>query len=369
MKYVDAFRHPGAARAIRGRIRELGARLAETQRAVRIMEVCGTHTMAVARYAIREALPRNVRLISGPGCPVCVTPPGYLDAAVALAGRGIAIVTFGDMLNVPGSQTSLARRRAEGARVEVCYSPARAAELAAREPGAEFVFLGVGFETTIGPVASLVCRAREQGLGNLSVLCGFRRILPALEALAQDPEVAVDAFLCPAHVSAVIGADAYRPFARRHRRPCVIAGFEPLDILLGLQGILEQVLAGEARVDNQYARVVRSEGNRKVQALIEQCLTPVDADWRGLGTLPHSGLALRPEYAAFDAAVRYRLCVGQGQVPAGCRCGDVIKGKLTPPECGLFGRACTPAAPVGPCMVSSEGTCTAWYRYTRGARP
>lgn len=365
MKYLDGFRSGGAAAAFRSRIDELGAELAGAGRQVGIMEVCGTHTMAIARHGIRSMLPENMRLISGPGCPVCVTDPGYIDTAIELAERGVAIVTFGDMLHVPGSESSLSECRSAGGSVEVCYSPVSALDLARGAPDREVVFLGIGFETTIAPVISLVDMAIRQDVRNLSVLTAFKLVPPALSALLADPDVRVDAFLCPAHVSAIIGADAYRPFAEGGGVPCVIAGFEPLDILYGLQGILEQIVAGESRVENQYSRVVRAEGNRKAQALFQKYLEPADAVWRGIGTLPLSGLGIREEFRSYDAAQRHGVTVKPGRESPGCICGDVIKGKSIPPDCPLFGTACVPEHAVGPCMVSSEGTCAAYYKYLR----
>lgn len=363
MNYIDGFRNPEVAQQFVRRIAEQGRALAEQGRAVHIMEVCGSHTMAIGRYGIRPLLPENVALISGPGCPVCVTDPGYLDAAIALAGRGAVIVTFGDMIRVPGSASNLAACRAAGGDVRVCYSPSAAVELAKSLPGREVVFLAVGFETTIAPVVSLVDEALREGITNLSLLTAFKRVPPALRALLTDPEIRIDAFLCPAHVSAIIGARAYEPFAAEYRVPCVIAGFEPLDILYGVHGVLTQILAHEARVENQYARVVRPEGNPKAQARIAQYLEPVDASWRGIGLIPTSGLGLRSEFAAFDAERRFACPVCPGHQHAGCKCGDVIKGKLRPTSCGLFAKACTPEHPVGPCMVSSEGTCAASFKY------
>jgi hydrogenase expression/formation protein HypD len=363
VKYIEGFRNPAAAAAIRERLDEGGRILTAAGRRVAIMEVCGSHTMAIARYGIRQILPECVTLISGPGCPVCVTPTQYVDAAAELAGRGLTIVTFGDMLHVPGSETTLAACRSKGGRIEVCYSPARALELAAADPATEVVFLAIGFETTIAPVVSMLAAAVQRGLRNLSLLTAFKLVPPALHALLTDPEIRIDAFLCPAHVSAIIGADAYLPFVERYRVPCVIAGFEPLDILYGIDGILQQVAAGEACVDNRYARVVTRGGNARAQELMEQYLQPVDAAWRGIGTIPASGLGLREAFAGYDAERRHGVTVALGCENPACRCGDVLKGKLRPPECALFGTACTPDHPVGPCMVSSEGTCSAYFKY------
>ena len=367
MKYLEGFRNPAAARTIR-RTLDAKAALIDVEspgKTVHVMEVCGTHTMAIARHGIRDILPPNVDLISGPGCPVCVTDMGYIDAAIDLARRGVTVVTFGDMLHVPGSESVLSECRAEGGRVEVCYSPTRALELAREQPEQEIVFLAIGFETTICPVISLVDHAIREGLTNLSLLTAFKLVPPALTALLADEDIRIDAFLCPAHVSAIIGADAYWPFAGPGGVPCVVAGFEPLDILMALQNILEQVLDDEALVQNQYSRVVKPEGNLKAQAMIGKYLTPVDAHWRGLGTVPLSGLGLKPEFSAYDAELKLGITVSPGESPEGCLCGDVIKGKTKPPDCPLFGTGCTPETPIGPCMVSSEGSCSAYYKYSR----
>lgn len=365
MRYIEGFRNPDAAAPLVRDIGQAGAALAARGRTVAIMEVCGSHTMAIARYGIRSVLPAGINLVSGPGCPVCVTPSGYIDAAIELAQDGKTLVTFGDMLNVPGSQRTLADCRAAGADIVVAYTPDTARTLALEHPGREIVFLAIGFETTIVPVIRLVDRAAADGVCNVSLLTAFKLVPPALDALLADPEVRIDGFICPAHVSVIIGADAYLPYANDHGVPCVIAGFEPLDILYGIRGLLNQVLAGEARVDNDYARAVRPGGNPRALALMETYLEPIDADWRGLGRLPRSGLGLRDAYAAFDAARRFGIEVKQGGDRPGCRCGDVVKGKLAPPGCPLFGAACRPDQPVGPCMVSSEGTCAAWFKYTR----
>ncbi len=363
MKYIDGFRNPEVAAQFVRQIGAQGDALAEQGRRVHVMEVCGSHTMAIGRYGIRSLLPGNVELISGPGCPVCVTAPGYIDAALALAGRGAIVATFGDMVRVPGSDSDLTACRSQGGDVRVCYSPEAALELARRQPDRDVVFLAIGFETTIAPMACLVEEAQRQGVKNFSLLTAFKRVPPALQALLSDPEIRIDAFLCPAHVSAIIGTLAYAPIAADGRVPCVIAGFEPLDILYGVHGVLAQVLTRQAKVENLYARVVRPEGNPKAQAMIARYLEPVDAAWRGLGVIPASGLALRPEYAMFDAAKKFGIAVCLGRQQAGCRCGEVIKGKIRPSACALFAKVCTPENPVGPCMVSAEGTCAAYFKY------
>jgi len=353
VKYIEGFRDRRAAEALHKRLAVKGLSLAEKRRTVRIMEVCGTHTMAIARYGVRSLLPEGVKLISGPGCPVCVTDSGYIDAAIELANKQVVLASFGDMLRVRGSHLSLEQCRAQGAKIIVCYSPLEALKYAEKNPSDEVVFLGIGFETTVPAVLGLVQAAIKRELANISVLHAFKCVVPAMELLAQDPEVKVDAFLCAAHVSAIIGADSYRGLVERFGLPCVVAGFEPLDILLGLDGILEQIISGRSFVDNQYNRVVRQKGNRKAQALLCEYLMPCDAVWRGLGALPASGLAFRPEFSRFDAAKRHGIEVRAGLPPKGCRCGDVLKGLIEPEECRLFGRGCSPEHPVGPCMVSS----------------
>jgi hydrogenase expression/formation protein HypD len=363
MKYIDGFRNPGAAAAMGAEIRGIAAELAGRGVSPNVMEVCGSHTMAIGRYGIRDVLPPNVGLVSGPGCPVCVTDPGYIDAAIELAKQA-TVVTFGDMINVPGSEMSLARCRAEGGDVHIAYSPAVALNMAEEKPSREVVFLAIGFETTTAPVAALVSEAAAKRLRNFSLLTAFKLVPPALAALLADPEVSVNGFLCPAHVSAIIGSDAYLPFSGPGGVPCVVAGFEPLDILMGIRDLLAQIRDGRADVENEYSRVVTHHGNRKALALMGKHLEPCDASWRGIGTIPNSGLRLRPEFADFDAAGKFGVEVAAGTMRAGCRCGDVLKGKIRPPDCALFGTACTPDNPVGPCMVSSEGTCAAWQKYS-----
>lgn len=365
MKYIDGFRNHLAAKSITGDIRELAAELLQQNREARIMEVCGSHTMSIARYGIRQILPGNVRLISGPGCPVCVTDAAYIDAAIELAEKGIQIATFGDMLKVPGSSKTLADARGAGGQVHVCYSPLDAVKLAERNPDNEIVFLGIGFETTVPPVISIIKKAKAENLENISLLTAFKLVPPALEALAEDKDVAVNGFLLPAHVSAIIGADAYRSFVDKYKTPSVIAGFEPLDILLGIKGLLEQLAGGRAELVNQYARVVKKQGNRIALNLIHELLEPADASWRGIGTIPGSGLALREEFSDFDASKKFHISTEGGEPDPRCRCGDVLRGIIFPDECPLFSNVCTPLLPVGPCMVSSEGSCAAYYKYSR----
>lgn len=365
MKYIDGFRSSAVAPALVARLKTHAAELAKAGRRANIMEICGSHTMAIARYGVRDLLPENVTMVSGPGCPVCVTDPGYIDAAITLAERGAIIVTFGDMLHVPGSKSTLTECRSQGGRIEVCYSPMAALTLAADNPATAVVFLAIGFETTIGPVVSIVDGARRRGIDNVSLLTAFKLVPPALTALLADPDVAIDAFLCPAHVSAIIGSEAYAPFAGPSGVPCVVAGFEPLDILYGIDGIVAQLCAGESRVENQYSRVVKPGGNARARARMDRYLEPVDARWRGIGTIPQSGMGLRDDFHAYDAETKHGVVVEEGRQRPGCLCGDVIKGKCRPPDCPLFATACHPDSAVGPCMVSAEGTCAAYYKYSR----
>lgn len=368
MKYVEEFREEGAARAIAGKICELGKSLRSRMPRICIMEVCGTHTVAIERCGIRRMMPENVRLISGPGCPVCVTDAGYIDAAAELAMKGVTIVTFGDMINVPGTKTKLSECRAAGARIEICYSPETALEIAEKHPSNEVVFLAVGFETTTAPIITLIETALKKKIENVSLLTSFKRIPPAMIALLEDPEIKVNGFLCPAHVSAIIGADAYRPIVSEKKIPCVVAGFEPLDVLLGICGILEQLLDGRAEVENQYSRVVRNQGNTRALDIMEKYLQPYDASWRGLGVIPGSGSRIRDEFEKFDAQKRFGLQIKDDKPDGACRCGEVLKGKIRPDECPLFAVVCNPLEPQGPCMVSSEGTCAALYKYGEGIK-
>jgi hydrogenase expression/formation protein HypD len=359
MKFLDEFRDPSLVPPLRERIARIASRLGSTT----LMEVCGTHTMSIARYGIKELLPDNVRLVSGPGCPVCVTPVDYVDRALAIARRPeVVIATFGDMVRVPGSTSSLATEMASGAQVQVVFSSLDALKLAQARPEAQVVFLAVGFETTAPTVAATVCAAATAGAENFSLLCAHKTIPMALAFLAGAGRAALDGLLCPPHVSAIVGTALYEAVVARGI-PCVVAGFEPLDVLLSVAMLLEQRAAGVARVENEYRRVVRPGGNERARSVMELVFEPCDAVWRGLGVLPGSGLQLRPELARFDAARRFAVEVEPAREPAGCRCGEILTGAVEPEQCPLFGAGCTPDDPVGACMVSSEGTCAARFRY------
>ena len=336
---------------------------------LRLMEVCGTHTMAIAKAGLRGLLAPEVQLLSGPGCPVCVTPAGAVDAALALSARpGVTVASYGDLLRVPGSRPgdTLLRRRALGADVQTVYSPVEAVDLAAAQPTRQVVFLGVGFESTAPGTAAAVLDAAGRGLRNFTVLCLLKRTEPALRALIAAPDFAVDGFLCPGHVAAITGAEGFAFLPRDYGLPAVVAGFEPADILYAVYCLVRQLAEERPRLQNEYTRLVPAQANAAAQAAVGRVFAPTDSLWRGLGAIPDSGLAFRPAYAQFDAAARFGVTPGPGCEPPGCRCGDVLRGVAGPASCPLFGTVCTPADPVGPCMVSGEGACAAAARY-RGA--
>jgi hydrogenase expression/formation protein HypD len=347
--------------------RDLASRLVEgintgaaaLDREIRIMEVCGTHTVSLRKEGVHSLLPESVRLISGPGCPVCVTPTGYIDNALLLAeDRGAVIATFGDMLKVPGSAGYSLSRYLGSSRVRMVYSPSELPGLAAETQG-PVVFLGIGFETTIPAVASVFLRSHQD---NLYLYPAFKTVVPALRALLSSPDNRIDGFLLPGHVSVIIGADAYGLL--EGVVPGAIAGFEPIDMLHGILAIVQQLVQGQSTVQNTYPRAVKANGNPKALSVMEKLLTPSDDLWRGLGVIPGGGLGLRGPYQGMDAARVFSLPPIKDYDPPGCLCGRVIQGKSTPADCTLFGTRCTPDHPVGPCMVSSEGTCSAHFRFS-----
>lgn len=347
-------------------IKELSAGIAAKVggKRISIMEVCGTHTVAILRHGIRSLLPPTVRLLSGPGCPVCVTPQGFIDAACGLARRqDLVVCTYGDMLRVPGSDGSLADMRADGARVMVVNSLLDAVRLSKEDANRNYVFLAVGFETTAPATAAAVMEARSQGLRNFSVLASHRLVIPAMRTLLESGDVLIDGFICPGHVSVIIGSDAYLPIAEKYHKPCVVAGFEPAQILSGILRIVTQIADGRSIVENVYGAVARPQGNPVARGAVETVFEESDAEWRGLGIIPRSGLALRPEFKEFDASRRFSVIVPTGGGNPACRCGDVLSARIEPPQCPLFGKTCTPTDPLGPCMVSSEGTCAAYHRF------
>jgi hydrogenase expression/formation protein HypD len=362
MKLIDEFRNKDLVLDLARRLQELAGEPAT------IMEVCGTHTMSAARFGLKSLLPPQVRLISGPGCPVCVTAQTDLDAYLALGALpATVLVSFGDMLRVPGTDTSLEDQRAQGADVRVVYSPLDAVEQARREPGKNFIFFGVGFETTMPASAMAIRTAAAYGLDNFLVHCVHKTMPAALRVLLASGEVRVSGLLCPGHVTTIIGAAAYDFIPAEFGIPCAVTGFEPVDMLLGMEAILQQLKDGAARVDNVYTRAVQVQPNAKARELLDEVFAPDDAEWRGLGVIPGSGVQIRARYARFDARQRFPQVWEQLKPapPSACRCGEVLRGVLRPKECPLFDKACNPSKPLGPCMVSNEGACAAAYRYDR----
>ncbi len=333
-----------------------------------IMEVCGTHTMEIGRLGLRKLLPENIQLISGPGCPVCVTPGSYIDSAYELAlnnklNRKVHIAAFGDMLHVPGNKYSLARAKATGAKIDVVVSPLQAIDMALAEPENDIVFTSVGFETTVPSTAFTVKKAFDLGIKNLFFLVAHRLVPPVLEALIRDTEINLSGFLLPGHVSAIIGVDAYK-ILNELSIPGVIAGFEPLDILSSILSLLDIIKNNRKNVlINMYTRIVSKHGNLSAQSLINEVYEPVDSLLRGIGVIPGSGLKLKDKYKNFDAVSKFSINIEKADMPPGCSCGDVLKGIIKPDECKLFGKICTPQHPIGPCMVSTEGSCAAYYKY------
>jgi hydrogenase expression/formation protein HypD len=337
-------------------------------RPLQLMEVCGTHTVSAFRSGLRSLLPAGVSLIAGPGCPVCVTPNPFLDRAIAVAHEsGTAVATFGDMMRVPGTHGSLETARAGGCDIRAVYSPSDALKAARASPETRVVFLGVGFETTAPAVAWTIREAARAGVRNYSVLCGHKTMPFAMEALLRERDVEIDGFLCPGHVSIVIGARAYTFIATDFGIPCVVAGFEAADMLSAVRMLLEQVDGGAATVQIQYTRGVTEDGNLDAQNVMREVFDEDDAEWRGLGNIPRSGLSIREEFAQHDAErVFSAIQVPEPAEPSGCICGDILKGKKRPTDCPLFRTRCTPSSPVGACMVSGEGTCAAFFKYHKG---
>jgi hydrogenase expression/formation protein HypD len=368
MKYVDEFRDRDKAVVL---VREI-TRLADaigTRRPLQIMEVCGGHTHAIFRYGIEDMLPEQIELVHGPGCPVCVLPMGRIDDCIAIASQpGVILTTFGDAMRVPGSRASLLQAKASGADIRMVYSPTDALTIARRHPNREVVFFGLGFETTMPSTALTVLEAERDGVGNFSVFCNHITIVPTIKAILDSPDLRIDGFLGPGHVSMVIGTAPYEFVARHYRKPMVVSGFEPLDVLQSVWMVLRQIADGRAEVENQYARVVATGGNapalRAISAVYE---LREFFEWRGLGSIDYSGVRLRDAYARFDAERRFAVPGARIADPLSCQCGEVLKGVLKPHQCKIFGTACTPETPVGALMVSSEGACAAHYRYAAKA--
>ena len=332
-------------------------------RSVNIMEVCGTHTVSIFRNGIRSILPDDLKLLSGPGCPVCVTDQGYIDTVLELAGRDDCIIaTYGDMIRVPGKDDSLETKQSK-ADVRVVLSSEDALQLARDNPEKTVIFIAVGFETTAPATAVVVKEAADESIDNFCILIGHKLVVPAMRALLSGKNHNIDAFLCPGHVSAIIGYGAFAEIVEDFNRPCVVAGFEPLQIIEGIGEICNQLTTGNAELKSIYAAVVTEKGNTAAQKIISECFEAADGYWRGLGKIEKSTLKLKEKYNRYDALKKFDIAEETAEEPEGCRCGEVLCGLIEPPECALFGGKCTPLKPVGPCMVSSEGACAAWYKY------
>jgi hydrogenase expression/formation protein HypD len=360
-RFAEEYRDPGACR----RVADAIAR--RCRRPVRFMEVCGGHTMAIHRFGIPSMLPPAISLLSGPGCPVCVSDKRFIDHSVALARRGdLTVATFGDLIRVPGSSSSLEKERARGADIKVVYSSLEALAMARENSKRKIVFLAIGFETTAPTTAAAIREAARAGVENFLVLSAHKIMPPAMEALV-DEGVPIDGYICPGHVSVITGSAMYEPLVKNHRKACVISGFEPLDILLSIEMLVEQVESGRLSVQIEYRRAVKPEGNVKARAMLDEVFEKRDDVWRGLGSIAASGLGLREKYRRFDAARQIDATIEQTQKDAGCICGQILKGLKSPHQCPLFAKTCTPSEPVGACMVSSEGTCAAHYKYKEPA--
>lgn len=361
MKYIDEFRSQKLIEQVAQRIKGIAPAYP-----VNLMEVCGTHTQGFFRFGLKELIPGNIHLLSGPGCPVCVSSQGYMDESIALSRKQeVIITTFGDMLRVPGNKSSLEKERSEGADVRVVYSTLDALRVAEENPDRRIVFLGVGFETTSPTVAIAIKEAKRKGIKNFSVLVSHKLIIPAMEVIAQDPRLNIQGFLCPGHVSTIIGSRPYEIIAKKYQIPCVIAGFEPLDILEGIYLLLRQIVKKKSQVEIQYKRVVKPQGNLKAKQILAEVFTVCDSHWRGMGIIPQSGLKIKTRYEQLDAKKVFKLKTIDTPEPKGCICGLVLKGVKKPDDCRKFATICTPENPLGPCMVAGEGTCSTYYKYQK----
>jgi len=361
MKYIDEYRDPKLAESLIRKVNSLSLKIGK---AITIMEVCGSHTQAIGRYGIRKLMPENIRLISGPGCPVCVTAISDVDKALWIASQdNVIFTTFGDMMKVPGTRArSLQKLRAEGFDIRIVSSTLDCLKIASDNTGKQIVFMGIGFETTTPTIAAMIIRAKKRGISNLSVFSVHKIIPPAMKALASDPSLNINGFMCPGHVSIILGTEAYR-FIARAGIPAVITGFEPIDVLEGIEIILDQIINNKPDVSIQYKRAVNADGNAKARQIIDEVFFEGDSEWRGLGVIPDSGLFIKKDFSDFNTANRFNIPDIESEEIKGCACGDMLKGIKTPYECPLFDNVCTPVNPVGPCMVSSEGTCSAYYKY------
>ncbi len=358
IKYAEEFRDGVIAKDLADKIRQ------KSKKNIRIMEVCGTHTMSIFKNGIRSVLPETITLLSGPGCPVCVTSQGEIDAFVNLSEKeDVIFATFGDLIRVPGSDSSLQKKQAEGFDIRIVYSCMDALQIAKDNPDKTIVFPGVGFETTAPGTAATIISAKQQGVTNFCVLSAQKTVPPALFGLMNIPKVEIDGFLLPGHVAVITGQNAFIPFINKYNLPCVIAGFEPADILMGLLELIESIESNKYSVKNAYTRAVSTEGNVRAREILYEVFKPCDAQWRGIGTISGSGLSFKSDYEDYDAVKRFGLDISINEKVKGCSCGEILTGLKTPPDCSLYKKACTPLNPIGPCMVSSEGTCAAYYKY------
>ncbi len=366
MKYVDEFRDCTKARAV---VREIDAIISKmsvsADRPLHIMEVCGGHTHSIFRYGLEGMLPKSIELVHGPGCPVCVLPMGRVDDCISIAERdSVIFATFGDAMRVPGSRKSLLQAKADGADVRMVYSPMDALALARKNPDREVVFFGLGFETTMPSTALTILQAQREGITNFSLFCNHITIVPTIKAILDSPDIRIDGFLGPGHVSMVIGTAPYRFIANYYRKPMVVSGFEPLDILQSIWMVVKQIKQGRCEIENQYARVVQEEGNASALTAVSRVYELREFfEWRGLGSIDHSGVRLRDSYARYDAERKFAIPNVKIADPKSCQCGEVLKGVIKPWQCKVFGSSCTPESPLGALMVSSEGACAAYYQY------
>ena len=358
MKFISEFRRSELAEGLISQIHR------KSKTPARFMEFCGGHTVTIFRYGIRQILPKMIDMVSGPGCPICVTANADLDKAIALCQiPDVIIATFGDMLKVPGSRSSLQEAKADGADVRMVYSTMDALKLAEENPAKSIIFLGIGFETTAPTIAASILQAKEKGTRNYYVLSMHKLCPPVIRTILDSGDIKLHGLICPGHVSTIIGSHPWEFIARDYGIPCVVSGFEPIDVLQCVDMLVAQIESGESKVEIAYRRGVRPEGNQQALKLMEQVFEPCPAQWRGMGEVPDSGLKLRKEYQRFDAELAFDIDPGHTYEPKGCICGDILRGVKTPLDCQLFGTVCTPGYPVGPCMVSSEGSCSAYYLY------
>lgn len=360
MKYIKEFRD---TKIVKNMLEQLSSKC---NKEITIMEVCGTHTMSIFKSGIRELLPKNIKLISGPGCPVCVTPQGYIDTAIEISKRDdVIITTFGDLIKIPGTKSTLQKEKAQGRDIRIVYSPLQSLDIAKENPNKEVVFLGVGFETTAPILALSVYNAKNQNINNYSLLHSIKTMPQTMKALVIDEEIKVDGFLCPGHVSTIIGAKPYEFLASNYNVPLVIAGFDSTDIVAGIYTLVEMINNKEFEVKNLYNRLVKYEGNEKALDIIDEVFIPCSSVWRGLGSIENTGFEIKEEYKIYDAQSKLSIEMIQSNPPKGCLCGEILKGTKNPIECKLFKKVCNPQNPIGACMVSEEGTCAAYYKYGR----